>query len=353
MNYEILPVNLDKAELIISLISSKKSSASFKSAQTLLQELEDQFYAREKEIRAFQQVSPVILDTYQKKMFALEQLSHRIKAELHQHELALEHLRHRRGSLTQTLDDHEAELANTRAYAEQRRNKKSKREKQYHQLYHVPLVATQYEKKYVRARDKNSAAEEQVSQVRSKVDACQQELTSITKSLIELQTDRDQLTSQLQDIEAQLKTDQTLVSQVQQGKKFLAATFIPRLKQAHHVTQAMTPHTVEHFKAALSAYKEAESQWIQLQVWKAEFQCSSCDGVHMGWPKPDKVRTNAILCEPCYQNRHTSMVFEKKMSSLLSLTGSSSQSIVESSSPKMLKNMMNKFKRSSSSLLSK
>lgn len=377
--FETLAVNLDKAEFIISLSSKKNSS---KAVLTLLSELQDQYAARQKQNRAFYQVSQVILGLYEKKIYASKQLSHRIQIDLHQHELDMNHMTHRRSSLKQDLDEFEAELSETREYAEQRRNKKSKREKQYHQLYHVPLVATQYKKKYVRARDKNSAAENQVSSVREKVEQCSQEITNLSKSVVELQNTRESLVLQSKEINTQLEIDHELVFQVQEANKFLSSFDKHQLATAQLVTTQfmeavqrnnITEQLVKTFKMALYEYGEAEQ--VADQRWgssslQAEFQCSKCKVVQMGWPKPDKVRTNEVLCDHCYQEHHTSMVFEKKMtgikdrsSQLLSLPGSSMlsfssisttdssrSSIVTNGSPKPgLKKMMKLFKRNSSS----
>ncbi|KAG1100247.1 hypothetical protein G6F42_017700 [Rhizopus arrhizus] len=165
------PVNLEQAEFIISL--SNKKNGAFKSMMHLLRQIESQIEARRKQNAQFYQVVRVVDERYRRKIYANQQLIQRIHSEITYIVHDMDQLICRRTSLKEELDAHEQELNEIRDYAEQRRNKKSKRERQYHQLYHVPLVAAQYKKKYMRARDKNSDAEEKVSEIRAVVDSCQ------------------------------------------------------------------------------------------------------------------------------------------------------------------------------------
>lgn len=353
-NQEKLAVNLDKAEFIISLASQKNG---FRSIMLLLREIEDQFITRQKQNKTFYKVSQIIEHGYSKKTHSDKQLIKRIQHELQQQEKDTEHLSQKRTALKQELDAFEAELSGIREYAEQRRNKKSKRERQYHQLYHVPILASQFKKKYVRARDKNSDAEEQVSHMRSKVDACQQEISHISKTITDIQKHREQSVQRCKNIESQLKKDQELVFQLQEGRKFLAGfdqyQFITAQKattqfieavqasysnnQAHKIRDP-NQNFVKFFKLALFEYGEAEKfadhRWGRIKV---PFSCMKCQVTQVGWPKLDKIKTNEFICDTCFQEHHASMVFEKKM------TGIKDQLLFDTKKPgikKMVKKML-------------
>lgn len=344
---QLAPADIDKAEYIISL-SNKKNNA-FKSMMFLLREIEEQFKTRQKNNRIFFQVVDSVSERYKKKIHGNQKLVHNISSDLQDIEYDIRHLSDRSTTLKQELEGHEDELNDIRDYAEQRRNKKSKRERQYHQLYHVPLVANQFKKKYVRARDKNSDAEERVSEVRAVVDNCQRAITDIAKSIGDCQKTRDQLTLQKRDLEKQTKDINDLLFDLQEGYKFWSGfeqyqsitasqattDFIKTIqKHAHSITsKLMDPNNdfVKIFRMALYEYGEAEKyaekRWGQIQV---EFDCVKCHQLHQGWPKPDKVRIQDLLCETCYQENKANMVWEKKISGvknrsqqLLSLPGGS------------------------------
>jgi hypothetical protein len=346
------PVNIDKAEYVISL-ASKKNGA-FKSMMHYLREVEDQLQSRHKKNKLFYQVVNAVEDCYKRKIYANKQLIDRIYSEIDYIGHDMNRLTSRRAALKQELEEHEDELNDIREYAEQRRNKKSKRERQYHQLYKIPIVATQYKKKYVRARDKNSDAEEKMSEVRATVDSCQRAIGELSKSLGDCQKKREELIAQQQDLEVQRKEDEELIFNLHEGCKFWSGfdqhqsdtaakatnTFIETIQRhsKNHNTyhKIMDPNIdfVKIFKMALYEYGEgekyAESRWGQLQV---EFGCAKCRTSHLGWPTPDKVRPIDLLCDTCYKENRTSMIWEKKMkmgmdrsSQLLSLPGGSTLS---------------------------
>ncbi|KAL9538209.1 hypothetical protein MBANPS3_011104 [Mucor bainieri] len=319
------PVNLEQAEFILSL--SNRKNGAFKSMMHLLRQIESQVEARRKQNTQFYQ---------------------RIHSEVTYIVHDMDQLTCRRTALKEELDAHEQELTEIRDYAEQRRNKKSKRERQYHQLYHVPLVAAQYKKKYMRARDKNSDAEEKVSEIRAVVDSCQRAIGEISKSLGDCQRKKEQLILNQQDVEHQTTETQELMTSLQEGCKFwqgfdqhqsitaqkAVTHFIESLQRNSTsntaLRQCVDPNNdiVKLFKMALYEYGEAEryadQRWGRLHV---EFDCAKCQVSQVGWPKPDKVRPNNLLCAACYQEYRTSMILEKKMTGvsqqLLNLPGGS------------------------------
>ncbi|KAI7902427.1 uncharacterized protein BX663DRAFT_511018 [Cokeromyces recurvatus] len=328
--YEMTPINLDKAEFIIS-IPSTKSNGAFKFMMLLLREIEDQLEARQKKNKIFYQVVHAIEYKYRKKIMDNQQHIQQIQCDLNYIIKDNDAIASRRICVQQELEELEEELNEMREYAEQRRNKKSKRERQYHQLYHVPLIAAQYKKKYVRARDKNLDAEEKLSEIRTCVDASQGALNELARALAENQSKSQELMSQQQSLEKETKDTEELVFKLHEACKFwqsfdenqalsvqkATTQFIETIqKYVNALQKVMNPNQdfIKFFKLALLEYGEAEryavQRWGQLQV---EYECAKCHNLYSGWPKPDKVRTSDLLCDSCYQEHRTSMIWEKKI----------------------------------------
>ncbi|KAI8981113.1 hypothetical protein BDB01DRAFT_701718, partial [Pilobolus umbonatus] len=184
-----------------------------------------------------------------------------------------------------------------RDYAEQRRDKKSKREKQYHQLYHVPIVATQLKKKYVRARDKNLDAEEKVSEARATVDSLQKTIGETSKRLGESMNKKDGWKKQYEEMDNELKSWQSVHRRLEDGDKYWSQFNINQLAQAmqsvevfittiqkhsksnQQLKNMMNPNNdfIKIFKMSLLEYGDAEeyaeSKWGDLQV---EYECANC-----------------------------------------------------------------------------
>lgn len=356
LEIQLTPVNIDKAEYIISL-ASKKNGA-FKSMMQMLREVEDQIQGRYKKNKIFYQVVKVVDSRYKSKIHHHKQEMENIKSDIDFIEQDVNTLTSQRLELKKELDIHEEELNEIRDYAEQRRNKKSKRERQYHQLYNIPIVATQFKKKYVRARDKNSDAEEKVSEVRTVVEACQRAISEITKSISDSHKKREDLIVTLQQLSTQSKQFEDLLFNLHEGSKFWSGidkyqsetamqatiSFIETIqkhsKNHNSFHKIMDPNNdfVKIFKLALyefgQAEQYAESTFGQLQV---EFDCAKCKSTIIGWPTPDKVRIHDLLCDTCYKESRTSMIWEKKMKigmdkshQLLSLPGGSTLSFSSS-----------------------
>ncbi|KAI8346902.1 hypothetical protein EDC96DRAFT_449185 [Choanephora cucurbitarum] len=323
-----------------------------------LREIEEQIQRRQKTNRQFYQVVHAVEEKYQLKLHQSRETIYRVAAEIRHIDYDMGRLKVDRDTLKQELEEHEAHLVDVRQYAEQRRNKKSKRERQYHQLYHVPFVATQFKKKYVRARDKNSDAEEKVSEIRSIVDSCQKAIGEMTKSITDCQARRQELLVEQEQAEKEMKQIDDLLFDLNEGRKFwtnfdhnqlvtaskATTQFIETVQQynANQLHKLNNPNldAVKIFKMALFEYGEAEhyaaSRWNSLKV---DFECAKCHTFQRGWPKPDKVRVMDLLCEPCYQEHKSSMVWEKRVSGvkdrsqqLLSLPGGSMLSFSSSSS---------------------
>lgn len=328
---------MDTAELIISLASKKQNA--FKLMMSVLREIEEQTEIRRKRNMKFYQVSSIVEGIYNKEIYTHRQLSSRTTGEIKFLENDVYQLNNQRETLEKELGLHEQELNESRQYAEQRRDKKAKREKQYHSFYNVPIVAAQYKKKYVRARDKNSDAEEQMSNIRATVDSAQKAISETLKSITESQKKIESLALQKKEAEDKSNEVEDMIAELRDGQRFwsnfdknqlptaIKATqdFIETIqKYARKNTGGFTQIVhyesdfVKIFRLALSEYAEAEnyaeSRWDKIQV---TFDCAKCNSTQVGWPNLDKVRTTDLLCDTCYKEARTSMILEKKLNGII------------------------------------
>ncbi|KAG1322517.1 hypothetical protein G6F62_010200 [Rhizopus arrhizus] len=290
------PVNLDTAELVISLASKKHNT--FKLMMNALHKIKENIENRRKKNLNFYQTSTLVEGIYNKEIYSHRQLSSSIHGEIKYIENDIYQLSKQQEILKQELNMHKEEMNIIREYAEYRKNKKTKREKQYHDFYHVPILAAQYKKKYIRALDKNSDAEEQVTKVRSTVDSCQLVIIETAKAINESQKMVESLIIQKQDAENKVKQAEEMINELHEGQKFWSGFDNSQLPTALKATQALIEVIQRHekksntnitqavnnenefvksFKLALYQYAEAEnyaeSRWGNSQV---EFSCARC-----------------------------------------------------------------------------
>ena len=331
------PVNLDTAELVISLASKKHNT--FKLMMNALHKIKENIENRRKKNLNFYQTSTLVEGIYNKEIYSHRQLSSSIHGEIKYIENDIYQLSKQQEILKQELNMHKEEMNIIREYAEYRKNKKTKREKQYHDFYHVPILAAQYKKKYIRALDKNSDAEEQVTKVRSTVDSCQLVIIETAKAINESQKMVESLIIQKQDAENKVKQAEEMINELHEGQKFWSGFDNSQLPTALKATQALIEVIQRHekksntnitqavnnenefvksFKLALYQYAEAEhyaeSRWGNSQV---EFSCARCKTNQVGWPNLDSIRTSDLLCDSCYKETQTSMVLEKKINGMI------------------------------------
>jgi hypothetical protein len=390
LSQESYSVDLERAEHILSL-GDKKLGGSSKSVLLHLRELVEHVEARQKHNAVYYQTVDVVTKQYTGKIHLQKQAINQMLAEINYIDMDIARLQTQRAALQEELTENEQELNGTRDYAEQRRDKKSKRERQYHKLYHVPLVAAQYKKKYIRARDKNADAEEKVSEVREMVDACQDAIGEVSKTIVESQKKIEALKAESKQLEADIAESDNMMQELEQASNFwnnfdshhcpktwdatnkLIELILQKPKGSGSLAVVLDFHNawIKEFKMACLDYGEgeiyADKRWAHIAV---EFTCSKCQVDQVGWPTPDKVRSYDLLCRQCYVDHRSSMIWEKKVNrfseklgfernqQLLSLPGGSASSLSTvstalstSSNKSGFKKMFNmvKTKRSSSS----
>ncbi|CAO3626280.1 unnamed protein product [Cunninghamella blakesleeana] len=261
----------------------------------------------------------------------------------------------------------EKQLQDVRDDAERRRNKKAKREKQYHEVYHLPFINHQFKKKYLRARDKNNAVEQQLADLHHQMDHIKNKLRQTR-----LKYDQDVLyyqkrSEQLEILIQKLNDQQSILADMKKAHLFWSQFDTlhsqPCLKWVQDQLQFKSNHhhSYDHdrdhddyfshhrrrhssislsssssspfslfsfndwhsFRSLIKEYEEAETyshhkKWNPLeQSWHITFHCHSCQSSIQSWPYLDKVRTNQLLCSSCYYQNRTSMIVEKKLQTFL------------------------------------
>ncbi|KAI8147882.1 hypothetical protein BJV82DRAFT_593759 [Fennellomyces sp. T-0311] len=331
-------VNKNKADEVLRLLSSNEPTAR-RQALHALKDIQQNVRARQKRIRTYALTVHAL-----ERQYALWQQSARTQlgqldttvADLN-HQVA--RLRQQRSETEQRLTKFERELQGIREYAQQRRTKKTKREKQYNHFYFVPVLSSQYHKKYVRAHDKNALAEEQVVQLRQSIEECQQAVRQAANLLSRKQQEHDSQLEQRQAVHHQVAEADQCLNYLHQGQQFWdhfdqyqAAVLIDscdrlierfRSNSGDQQLFARRRSTVLQdgdrdytviFKSICSEYGEREAygaqKWDNVEV---DFDCARCRQSLVGWPTPDKVHASDLLCAACYQETRTSMIMEKKM----------------------------------------
>ncbi|KAG2217643.1 hypothetical protein INT45_004219 [Circinella minor] len=340
----IAAVNETKAEEVFRLLKSKEPIAK-RQALTSLRDIQNTVKSRQKRNRTYALTVQALEHQYtQWQRSARQQLAH-----LDTHVAGLNHqvtrLRQQRGETEQRLSGYERELQGIRTYAQQRRTKKTKREKQYNHFYFVPILSNQYHKKYIRAHDKNASAEEQVVQIRESIESCQEAVRQAANQLIKKQQEHDAQLEQREAVHSQVAEADKCLNYLHQGQQFwdhfdeYQATvliescdrLIERFRSNSGDTYAngfprrqssSTPCRQQEeerdwavvFRTVCKEYAEREAygaeKWDSVEV---DFDCARCRQSLIGWPTPDKVHTSDLLCAACYQETRTSMIMEKKM----------------------------------------
>ncbi|KAI8340812.1 hypothetical protein BC941DRAFT_418233 [Chlamydoabsidia padenii] len=283
--------------------------------QQRLRDLQRTIQRQQKELRVFFLTVDALQVHYQQYQYSTDPLEASLVDQTHA--LQLHHREQER--IEQELGQMENQLQHLRAYAIQRRNKKAKRERQYHEVYHVPMINTQYKKKYMRARDKNDAVEQQLSELHHTMDQIKDQLKQQRQQSKAVEEQRDALDQQRQQLTMELNDRKQLMVKMKQAQSFWCQfdtchvqPCLDMLKQQHVDWTRLRLASVD--------YEEAERygrHYYDHDTWDVVFDCTHCHSRNEGWPCLDKVRTTQLLCNLCYQETRTSMIVEKKLYSIL------------------------------------
>ncbi|KAI9499265.1 hypothetical protein BDB00DRAFT_967610, partial [Zychaea mexicana] len=223
-------------------------------------------------------------------MYAAKQLLQRFENTIAQLEQQVNYLQQQKQTIERQMDRYEHDLPLIQQYALDRQTKRSKRQRQYNTLYWIPLVASRYKLKYMRARDKFAKAEHQVAQIRQAMETCHRTCRRIAQSLCHTRDQREQTCSHRNRTEKQLQhLDNTLLL-LDEGRRFWydfekyqarivieSAEYLIRWSSPLSTPQQVDQWT-KTFKMACFEYdeclKHGEERWFTIQV---EFDCAICN----------------------------------------------------------------------------
>ncbi|KAI8098549.1 uncharacterized protein BX664DRAFT_319010 [Halteromyces radiatus] len=284
---------------------------------------------RQKELRIFFLTVDALQSQYRRYHHSQYQLLDRLTEEINQHDWKQHNDRRQQKQDEAQWTHLEKQLQHLRTYAAQRRDKKAKRERQYHDVYFVPVVNKQYKKKYMRARDKNNAVEQQLSDLHRDMDVIKDRLKQQRNAWSSGLAFRQQLMEQQDQIQKELDHQQALLVKMKQAQSFWCQF------DTHHVQPYLDwlqrsdddddddddDNDWTRLRLMTVDYEEAEQHgrhtWDH-ESWEVTFECSHCHMTTDGWPYLNKVRTTQLMCVSCYQDNRTSMIMEKKLSSIFS-----------------------------------
>ncbi|KAI7898337.1 uncharacterized protein BX663DRAFT_416350, partial [Cokeromyces recurvatus] len=230
----------------------------------------------------------------------------------------------------------EDELQNLRSRAEVCREKRARYEHNYHTVASVPFFASQSKKRYIKARDKNSEIEQQISEKRQTLDKCREHLKLISKAVAAQQAERSQLLTERERSLNALHSSQQQLNELKEGCEFWSnfdsyqAQVV--LESAIYLRDLLEgDNTIKEKKKKKKGKKDAASEdnvldinevWIKtfrlacfeygdhelygdmhwsltsLQIY---FDCGLCEIYQVGWPKMMTLNhITELACELCY-----------------------------------------------------
>ncbi|KAI8996869.1 hypothetical protein BDB01DRAFT_713397 [Pilobolus umbonatus] len=234
--------------------------------------------------------------------------------------------------LVQRQTQLENDLNQVRLVAEKRRDKKAKYEHQYNKISSVPILSIQSKKKYVQARDKNYATEQEVSEKRQILDQCRNHIRVLSKMIMAQQTEQTQLNEKR---EHSMNIIRSIVEQslyLKEGRIYwtdfdehqqvvltYALQLMNMVKQYPTNTFDINNEWMQTFKLACLEYGDTvecgDKRW-DTAIMKIDFECEQCQIPQSAWPF---LCNNQLCCELCYmtQPSETHIIHESKMKKLI------------------------------------
>jgi hypothetical protein len=294
-----------------------------------LRDSQQQIIAKQKQCRIFSLVYDTVKVDNNKILYAQTQLLRRIRTEDMENARRAETLQGSRQQIELELNLLEDNLTSARQHAQQRRDKRNKRESQYNQAYNVPVMSNYWEKKYLRARDKNATAEQAVCDMRDRLEQCREELHTMGRELGKIQTASADLQQQKEEAEATTAQTQALTKKLSQANNYwtqfaqgtcqeLISSIInlihllERQRDRQDIQTALY-HLINSNNVYLEECHYGDTSFGDIEL---DYVCSRCEVSQHGWPLVDKVRTQDLLCPMCYKETRMSMVVEKKVNAL-------------------------------------
>ncbi|CAO3672044.1 unnamed protein product [Umbelopsis ramanniana] len=288
---------------------------------------------RQKMCRIFSLVYNTVKVDQNKTLYTQTQLLRRIRTEHAELKQRIETLQNSRTHIDLELNLMEDHMNSARDHAQQRRDKRNKREHQYNQAYFVPLVSNYWQKKYLRARDKNATAEQMVCEMRDRIEQCREELREIGRELGKIQIVAADLDQQKEQAEATTATVQEFNQRLSQANifwsRFAGGTCQDLITSITNMVALLerprdTRAYYNDVQAALQNFVNINNDYHaedgfgqdKFGTIELDYTCSRCSQSQHGWPCVDKVRNQDLLCPICYKETRLSMVVEKKVNAL-------------------------------------
>lgn len=311
-------VNIEKAEEIVNFgFTSKKSSITQK---RLLHQVIQQVEHRRKLIQEYLQTVDIISHQYYRKQQSLEQLIHQLDGREQNLDEGLLKINTQQKELERRQVRIEHDLQAMRQLAERCREKKIRCEQYYHGVASVPILSAQSKKRYIKARDKNAEAEQQLSEVRQALEKCRDHLKLVSKTISAQYSEQDLLCNQRQSSVDTIMTSKQQLEYLRQGSEFWSGfdsyqaqvvlesaiylldpnqpTSLPKKKDN---TLDMDQVWIKTFKLACFEYGDRElygdMRW-NAKTLQINFDCDLCQTSQVGWPKV--IREQELACELCY-----------------------------------------------------
>jgi hypothetical protein len=288
---------------------------------------------RQKMCRIFSLVYNTVKVDQNKTLYTQTQLLRRIRTEHAELKQRIETLQNSRTHIDLELNLMEDHMNSARDHAQQRRDKRNKREHQYNQAYFVPFVSNYWQKKYLRARDKNATAEQMVCEMRDRIEQCREELREIGRELGKIQIVAADLDQQKEQAEATTATVQEFNQRLSQANifwsRFAGGTCQELITSITNMVALLerprdTRAYYNDVQAALQNFVNINNDYHaedgfgqdKFGTIELDYTCSRCSQSQHGWPCVDKVRNQDLLCPTCYKETRLSMVVEKKVNAL-------------------------------------
>lgn len=288
---------------------------------------------RQKMCRIFSLVYNTVKVDQNKTLYTQTQLLRRIRTEHAELKQRIETLQSSRSHIDLELNLMEDHMNSARDHAQQRRDKRNKREHQYNRAYFVPLVSNYWQKKYLRARDKNATAEQMVCEMRDRIEQCREELREIGRELGKIQLVAADLDQQKEQAEATTATVHEFNQRLSQANifwsRFAGGTCQDLITSITNMIALLerpkdTRAYYNDVQAALQNFVNINNDYHaehgfgqdKFGTLELDYTCSRCSQSQHGWPCVDKVRNQDLLCPTCYKETRLSMVVEKKVNAL-------------------------------------
>ncbi|KAI8336150.1 hypothetical protein BC941DRAFT_428439 [Chlamydoabsidia padenii] len=247
------------------------------------------------------------IDALQIQYHQYQQTHHQTMLQLNQahlnHEAKMQQLERQQQHKEQQLKHLEEQLQYWRTDAAERRDKKAMREKQYHQVYFVPVINTQYKKKYMRARDQNNAVEQHLSDLHRAMDGVKdrlrryrQEWTAGIQYRQELHDQQEKTTEALDRLE-RLCRDMEQVSTF--WHQFESQHIIPYLTMLKNHDDGQWRRMTKAYEVT---HRYGQQRYGDHIAWDITFDCAYCHITINGWPW--LINRSDLVCTSCHHTIH-------------------------------------------------